>query len=127
MDREFGKEILKCFWIHANTAYDSMIRTGGNQGITAGYGQLLTIGGLGPNGQDMTNDLTYAILEVIDDMSPILEPKPNVRLHRQTPEPLMDKVVDMVAKSQGAPFLLNFDERSMAGMLLQAKLRYGRQ
>ena len=121
MDREFGKEILKCFWIHANTAYDSMIRTGGNQGITAGYGQLLTVSGLGPNGQDMTNDLTYAILEVIDDMSPILEPKPNVRLHRQTPEPLMDKVVDMVAKSQGAPFLLNFDERSMAGMLLQAK------
>jgi trans-4-hydroxy-L-proline dehydratase len=27
----------------------------------------------------------------------------------------------MVASSQGAPFLLNFDERSMAGMLLQAK------
>lgn len=121
MEREFGKEILKCFWIHANTAYDFMIRTGGNQGITAGYGQLLTIGGLGPNGEDMTNDLTYAILEVIDEMSPILEPKPNVRLHRRTPEPLMDKVVEMVAKSQGAPFLLNFDERSMAGMLLQAR------
>ena len=121
MEREFGKEVLKCFWIHANTAYDFMIRTGGNQGITAGYGQLITVGGLGPDGQDMTNDLTYAILEVIDEMSPILEPKPNVRLHRQSPEPLMDKVVDMVASSQGAPFLLNFDERSMAGMLLQAK------
>jgi len=121
MEREFGKEILKCFWIHANTAYDFMIRTGGNQGITAGYGQLLTVGGLGPHGEDMTNDLTYAILEVIDEMSPILEPKPNVRLHRRTPEPLMDKVVEMVAKSQGAPFLLNFDERSMAGMLLQAR------
>lgn len=121
MDREFGKEILKCFWIHANTAYDFMIRTGGNQGITAGYGQLITVGGLGPDGQDMTNDLTFAILEVIDEMSPILEPKPNVRLHRRSPEPLMEKVVDMVANSQGAPFLLNFDERSMAGMLLQAK------
>jgi formate C-acetyltransferase len=121
MEREFGKEILKCFWIHANTAYDFMIRTGGNQGITAGYGQLITIGGLGPDGQDLTNDLTYAILEVIDEMSPILEPKPNVRLHRKSPEPLMDRVVDMVASSQGAPFLLNFDERSMAGMLLQAK------
>lgn len=121
MDREFGKEILKCFWIHANTAYDYMIRTGGNQGITAGYGQLLTVGGLGPDGRDMTNDLTLVILEVIDEMSPILEPKPNVRLHRNTPETLMDKVVEMVANSQGAPFLLNFDERSMAGMLLQAK------
>ena len=26
MDREFGKEILKCFWVHCNTAYDAMIQ-----------------------------------------------------------------------------------------------------
>ncbi len=121
MDREFGKEILKCFWVHANTAYDAMIRTGGNQGITAGFGQLLTLSGMGAGGRDMTNDLTYAILEVIDEMSPILEPKPNVRLHRGTPDALLDKVVAMIASSQGAPFLLNFDERSMAGMLLEAR------
>jgi formate C-acetyltransferase len=121
MDREFGKEILKCFWMHANTAYDALIRTGGNQGITAGYGQLLTVSGLGADGRDMTNDLTYAILEVIDEMAPILEPKPNVRLHRGTPDDLLDRVVDMIASSQGAPFLLNFDERSIAGMLLEAR------
>ena len=121
MDREFGKEILKCMWVHCNTAYDGMIRTGGNQGITAGYGQLLTLAGVGASGVDMSNDLTYAILEVIDEMSPILEPKPNVRLHRGTPEPLLDKVVEMIASSQGAPFLLNFDERSMAGMMLEAR------
>jgi formate C-acetyltransferase len=120
MDREFGKEILKCFWMHCNYAYDAFIKTG-DQGITAGYGQLFTVSGVGPNGQDMTNDLTYAILEVLDDMSPILEPKPNVRLHRGTPEKLLDKVVEMVASSQGAPFLLNFDERSMAGMMLEAR------
>jgi trans-4-hydroxy-L-proline dehydratase len=98
-----------------------MIRTGGNQGITAGYGQLITLSGLGPDGVDLTNDLTYAMLEVIDEMSPILEPKPNVRLHRGSPEKLLDKVVAMIASSQGAPFLLNFDERSMAGLLLQAE------
>lgn len=121
MDREFCKEIMKCFWVHANTAYDGMIRTGGNQGITAGYGQLFTISGLGKDGRDMTNDLTYAILEVIDEMSPILEPKPNIRLHRNSPDKLLNKVVDMIADSQGAPFLLNFDERSMAGMMLEAK------
>ena len=120
MDREFAKEILKCFWVHANTAYDAMIRNG-NQGITAGFGQLITLSGLGINGKDMTNDLTYVILEVIDEMSPILEPKPNVRLHRNSPEELYDKVVDMIESSQGAPFLLNFDERSMAGMMLEAK------
>jgi len=122
MDREFGKELLRCFWIHCNTAYDAMIQVGGNQGITAGFGQLLCLGGLGPDGRDMTNDLTWALLEVIDEMSPILEPKPNVRLHRNSPEELLDKVVDMVARSQGAPFLLNFDERSMAGLLREARL-----
>ena len=121
MDPEFGKEILKCFWIHCNTAYDGMIRTGGNQGITAGYGQLFTISGMGSGGLDMSNDLTYILLDVIDEMSPILEPKPNVRLHRKTPDKLLTRVVDMIASSQGSPFLLNFDERSMAGMMLQAK------
>ncbi|HTX89817.1 MAG TPA: pyruvate formate lyase family protein [Anaerolineales bacterium] len=121
MDLEFGKDILKCFWIHCNTAYDGMIRTGGNQGITAGYGQLFNLSGLGAGSRDMTNDLTYVLLDVIDEMSPILEPKPNVRLHRGSPEKLLDRVVEMIASSQGAPFLLNFDERSMAGMMLEAK------
>jgi formate C-acetyltransferase len=119
MEREFGKEILKCLWIHANTAYDAMIRIGKN-GITAGYGQLITLSGRGESGRDMTNDLTYAILEVIDEMSPILEPKPNVRLHRNSPDELLDRVVEMISTSQGAPFLLNFDERSMAGMMQEA-------
>ena len=119
MERELGKEIMKCLWVHANTVYDAMIRVGDN-GITAGYGQLITLSGAGENGNDMTNDLTYAMLEVIDEMTPMLEPKPNVRLHRGTPETLLDKVVDMISVSQGAPFLLNFDERSMAGMLREA-------
>ncbi|MCE5262799.1 MAG: hypothetical protein LLG97_04605, partial [Deltaproteobacteria bacterium] len=119
MDREFGKEILKCFWVHANTAYDAMIRVG-NNGITAGYGQLITLSGRGAGGKDMTNDLTCAILEVIDEMTPMLEPKPNVRLHRESPDALLDRVVEMISASQGAPFLLNFDERSMAGMMREA-------
>ena len=121
MDREFGKEILKCFWVHANTAYDAMIRVGGNQGITAGFGQLITLSGMGTGGSDMTNELSYAILEVIDEMAPILEPKPNLRLHRGSPDELLDTAVAMIGSSQGAPFLLNFDERSMAGMLREAK------
>ena len=122
MDREFGKEILKTFWIHANTAYDALIRVGANQGITAGYGQLITLSGMGSDGKDATNDLTYAMLEVIDEMSPILEPKPNVRLHRNSPEKLLDKLVEMIASSQGAPFLLNFDERSIAGLMREANM-----
>lgn len=121
MTRERGKELLECFWVHANTAYDAMIRVGGNQGITSGFGQLITLSGLGPDGRDATNELTHVVLDVIDEMSPILEPKPTIRLHRGSPDALLDRVVAMVAGSQGSPFLLNFDERSMAGMLREAR------
>jgi formate C-acetyltransferase len=115
-----AKELLGCFWFHCNTAYDAQIRTG-NNGITAGFGQLFNLSGLGPDGEDMSNELTYIFLEIVDEMSPILEPKPNVRIHRDSPEPLLDKVVAMIESSQGAPFLLNFDERSLAGMMREAR------
>ncbi|MHA1325339.1 MAG: pyruvate formate lyase family protein, partial [Candidatus Helarchaeota archaeon] len=114
--KEFAKDILGSFWFHCNTVYDAQIRVGGNQGITSGFGQLMTLSGMGPNGEDLTNDLTYTILEVIDEWSPILEPKPNIRLHRNSPDELLDKIIDMITRSQGAPFILNFDERSMAGL-----------
>jgi formate C-acetyltransferase len=120
VDREFMKDILKCFFIHCNTAYDFWI-IGGNQGINAGFGQLMTLSGMGPDGRDMTNDLTWLFLEAIDEMYPILEPKPNVRLHKGSPPELIEKVADMIASCQGAPFLLNFDERSIAGMLREAR------
>ena len=114
--KEFAKDILGSFWFHCNTEYDALIRLG-KQGITAGFGQLMTLSGCGPNGEDLTNELTYTILEVIDEWHPILEPKPNVRLHRNSPNQLLDILVEMISRSQGAPFLINFDERSIAGML----------
>jgi formate C-acetyltransferase len=120
MDREFGKEIMKCFWFHCNTVYDAFINQGPD-GITASLGQLINLGGMDKDGNDATNDLTYAMLEVIDEMSPILEPKPNIRLFRNTSEKLLNTVTEMISESQGAPFLLNFDERSMAGLILEGK------
>lgn len=114
--KNFAKEILGSFWFHCNTAYDAQIRVG-RQGITSAFGQLMTLSGCGPNGEDLTNDLTYTILEVIDEWSPILEPKPNVRLHRNSPDKLLDILIEMISRSQGSPFLINFDERSIAGMI----------
>ena len=117
--KEFAKDILGAFWFHCNTVYDAQIRIGGNQGITSGFGQLMTLSGMGPNGEDLTNELTYLLIEIIDEWSPILEPKPNIRLHKNTSDELLDKVIDMVLRSQGSPFILNFDERSIAGLVLQ--------
>ncbi|MBU1672052.1 MAG: hypothetical protein KKF41_08150 [Actinobacteria bacterium] len=111
LTREQAKELLDCFWIKPNYAYDFLYRVGRNRGITSGYGQLITVGGHGPAGEDVSNDLTWLVLEVIEEMN-LLEPKPNVRLHRSTPDELLKRVSEMVAGAQGSPFLLNFDERS---------------
>ena len=116
--REFAKDIFSAFMFHCNTAYDAQIKIG-NQGITSGFGQLVTLAGIGPGGDDATNDLTYLILEVFDEWAPILEPKPNVRLHKKSPDRLLDMLVAMVSRAQGAPFILNFDERSMAGIMTE--------
>ena len=55
------------------------------------------------------------MLDVIEDMN-LLEPKPNVRLHHNTPDDLLQRVVELIARAQGSPFLLNFDEASIRGL-----------
>jgi pyruvate-formate lyase len=118
LTREQAKELLECFWIKPNYAYDYIYRVGRTRGITSGYGQLITIGGHGPEGEDVSNDLTWLMLEVIEEMN-LLEPKPNVRLHAKTPDALLRRVAEMIANAQGAPFLLNFDENSEAALRWQ--------
>jgi len=118
LTREEARELLECFWVKPNYAYDFIYRVGRNQGITSGYGQLVTIGGHGPGGEDLSNDLTWLILDIIEDMN-LLEPKPNVRLHAGTPDDLLRRVAGIISKAQGAPFLLNFDEASIRALRWQ--------
>jgi len=70
------------------------------------------------NGEDASNELTYLMLDVIQEMN-LLEPKPNVRVHAGTPDRLLDRLVEMIAETQGSPFLINFDENSIAGLRWQ--------
>lgn len=118
VSRDEARELLQCFWIKPNYAYDFLYRVMRIRGITSGYGQLITLGGHGPDGEDVSNDLTWLMLDVIEDMN-LLEPKPNVRLHKGTPDDLLKRVAEMVAGAQGSPFLLNFDEAAEAALCWQ--------
>lgn len=112
---EQARELLRCFWLKPNYAYDFQARVGRNQGITSSFGQLVTLAGCGPDGEDLSNGLTYACLDVIEEMN-VLEPKPNVRLHARSPERLVKRLCEMLSRAQGSPFLLNFDEHSIEGL-----------
>ena len=115
---ESAREWLQCLWIKHNYVYDYQGWTGTNQGINSSFGQLITLAGMDAQGRDAANDLTYLMLEVIEEMN-LLEPKPNIRLHAGTSDRLLDHMVEMLAKAQGSPFLINFDENSMAGLRWQ--------
>jgi len=118
LTREEAKELLQCYWIKHNYVYDYQGRLGINQGINSSFGQLITLSGCGPNGEDLTNDLTWLTLEVIEEMN-LLEPKPNIRLHKNTPQDFLIRVAEIVSKAQGSPFLMNFDEHSIEGLVWQ--------
>lgn len=115
LTRDEAKEWLQCWWIKHNYAYDYQGWVGTNQGINASFGQLITLGGMDAAGNDASNDLTYLMLDVIEEIN-LLEPKPNVRVHAGTPDRLLGRLVEMLSKAQGSPFLINFDEASIAGL-----------
>jgi pyruvate formate-lyase/glycerol dehydratase family glycyl radical enzyme len=118
LTREQAKEWLECWWIKHNYAYDFQGWVGTNQGINASFGQLITLGGMKADGSDASNDLTYLMLDVMEEVN-LLEPKPNVRIHARTPDRLLERLVDILGKCQGSPFLINFDENSIAGLRWQ--------
>jgi formate C-acetyltransferase len=118
LTRDQAKEWLECWWVKHNYVYDFQGWVGTNQGINSSFGQLITLAGMRADGSDASNDLTYLMLEVIEEVN-LLEPKPNVRIHARTPDRLLERLVGMLARSQGSPFLMNFDEASIAGLRWQ--------
>ena len=112
---EQAKEWLESWWIKHNYVYDYQGWVGTNQGINSSFGQLITLGGMDADGKDASNDLTYLMLDVMQEIN-LLEPKPNVRIHARSSDRLLDRLVEMLSKSQGSPFLINFDEASMAAL-----------
>ncbi len=112
---EKAKELLMNFNIRHNYAYDAFGTTSGKNGINAGFGQLITLSGQGADGEDLTNDLTTLILDVNMEMN-LLEPKLNVRIHARTPDWFLDRLIEDISKTQGCPFLLNFDAMSIKAL-----------
>ncbi len=113
--RDSAFEILGSWWVKHNYTYDFQSRIGNNQGINSSFGQLITIGGHGPDGEDVSNDMTWLMLDMLEAIN-TLEPKPNVRIHAKTPRKLLVRLAEMLANAQGAPFLLNFDSASIESL-----------
>ncbi len=102
--RDQAKELIESIWLKVN---EPKMRTV----------QSICLGGVTPEGEDGTNELTYVCLEVAGEAG---EPYPNthLRLHKGAPEDLWDKAVETLLKGVGHPALWN-DESMVTGMVRQ--------
>ncbi|TEB05716.1 4-hydroxyphenylacetate decarboxylase large subunit [Pelotomaculum schinkii] len=114
--REFMQELIECFFIkifEQNKVRDiNSITVFANGGIG---GPCLTVGGIGKDGLDATNDLTFMTMDA-HVHTRIPTPWMAVRLHNNTPWELKVKLANLIKLGTGEPKIFN-DEATIPSML----------
>ena len=105
--KDFAQELLECAYIktgNPSKLKDRMtvkVRNGRGWG-----GESLTIGGVDSNGNDVTNDLTFMMLEA-SVHTRMMNPWLCVRMHPNTPYELKVKAMECIRAGYGHPKLFN--------------------
>ena len=118
--REEARELLQCFWVKFNNQ-PAPPKVGVTAAESSTYTDFANInsGGLKADGSDGVNELSYLILEVIDEMR-LVQPSSNIQLSRKNPDAFLKHALRVVRKGWGQPSLFNADT-VIEEMLLQGK------
>ena len=106
---EDAKELLECLWIKFNNAV-APAKENQTANMSATYNDfaLLNIGGLDQNGADGVNELSYLILDVIEEMK-LIQPNPCVLISQKTPKQFMTRALEVIRHGFGQPSVFNHD------------------
>lgn len=75
----------------------------------------MMLGGVTPEGEDATNDLTYMILEQLQFLE-TTSPIPSIRIHKDTPRSLLKLVTDILRQGRGEPAIY-IDDNVIQGLV----------
>lgn len=120
LTREDAKELLECFWVKFNNQ-PAPPKVGITLAESATYTDFANInsGGLKIDGSDGVNEVTYIVLEVIDEMR-LLQPSSNIQLSKKNPDRFLKKACEIIRKGWGQPSIFNADS------VVQEMLRQGK-
>jgi trans-4-hydroxy-L-proline dehydratase len=120
LNRETAKELLECFWLKFNNQ-PAPPKVGVTAAESGTYTDFCNInnGGLKPDGSDGVNDVTYLILDVIDEMH-LLQPSSNIQLSKKSPDRFLKRALEIVREGWGQPSIFNAD------MVVEELLRQGK-
>ena len=107
LTRETAKELLQCFWIKFNNQ-PAPPKVGITLKESATYTDFANIntGGIAADGADGVNEVSYLILETMDEMT-LLQPSSNVQISRKTPQVFLKKACEISRKGWGQPAFYN--------------------
>jgi len=93
-----ARELIQSIWIKLTELTDLSAPVMASGGHTTP--RYVTIGGQDRLGRDVTNELTYIIMDSVKSLR-LVEPMISVRLHRNTPEEFLYRFTDILREDSG--------------------------
>ena len=116
LNREQAKELLACLWIKVNN-HPAPPKVGVTAKESGTYNDFtnINLGGLKPDGSDGVSEVSYLILEVVDDLK-LLQPQTSVHISQQTPDRFLRAAARVIREGCGYPSIFNTDTVVMEQM-----------
>lgn len=107
LDDEKALELLECLWVKFNNQ-PAPPKVGITLKESSTYTDFANIntGGIAPDGSDGVNDVSYLILDCMDEMQ-LLQPSSNVQISRKTPNAFLKRACDISRRGWGQPAFYN--------------------
>ncbi len=120
LDREQAEDLLQCFWIKFNNqpAPPKVGVTAEESGTYADFATINT-GGLKRDGSDGVNELTYLILDVIEEMR-LIQPSTCIQVSKKGPDRFVKRAAQILRTGFGQPSVFNTD------LIVQELVRQGK-
>lgn len=129
LNNEKAKELLECLWVKFNNQ-PAPPKVGITLKESSTYTDFANIntGGIRPDGEDGVNEVSYLILDTMDEMK-LLQPSSNVQISKKTPDAFLKRACEISRKGWGQPAFYNTDaiiqELLNAGKTLEDARRGG--
>jgi formate C-acetyltransferase len=109
LTKEGAIELLQAFWIKFNNqpAPPKVGVTAEESGTYTDFCNI-NLGGLKEDGSNGVNELSYIILDVIEEMR-ILQPSSNIQISEKTPDDFIRRALKIVKTGFGQPSVFNAD------------------
>jgi formate C-acetyltransferase len=120
LTRDEAKELISCFWIKVNNhpAPPKVGITASESGTFNDFTNI-NIGGLKPDGTDGVSEVSYIMLEIIEELH-VLQPGNSVHISTKTPDSFLAEAGKVIRQGHGYPSVFNPD------MYIQEMLRQGK-